>query len=122
MSKYSSLKKKIMPFEQHKSIDIKYYIIYVLVTQSPPHFDSLPLIRTSTEYTLPVENYEFNTSDASPEEKNTYVNPSTTMQSTTDSVDIENDPHNMSNQDEGKSSLDQTNYFINISYAGMMLD
>jgi len=88
------------------------------VTQSPLHFDSLPLIRTSTELALPVEN----TSDASPEEKNTYVNPSTTMQSTTDSVDIENDPHNMSNQDEGKSSLDQTNYFINISYAGMMLD
>ncbi|CAH1733314.1 unnamed protein product [Aphis gossypii] len=70
------------------------------VTQSPPHFDSLPLIRTSTEFTLLVENYEFNTSDASPTEKSTYVNPSTTMQSTTDSVDIENDPHNMSNQEE----------------------
>jgi len=92
------------------------------VTQSPPHFDSLSLIRTSTEFTLLVENYEFNTSDASSEEKSTYINPSTTMKYTTDSVDIENDPHNMPNKEEGKSSHDQTDYFVNISYTGMMLD
>jgi len=65
------------------------------VTQSPPHFDSLPFIQTSTDFTLPVEN----TSDASLEENCT----STTMPTTTYFANIENGNHDMQNEEEGKS-------------------
>ncbi|XP_060845043.1 serine proteinase stubble-like [Rhopalosiphum padi] len=68
------------------------------VTHSPSDFDGLTFI--PSWYTLPVKNYVSNMSTTLSEEKSTYVNPSTIMLTTTDSVDIENGPYNMSNKEE----------------------
>ncbi|XP_022166847.1 serine proteinase stubble-like [Myzus persicae] len=69
----------------------------VLVTHNPPGVDGLTL--TPSLITLPVKTHVSNPTGAPPDEKSTYVSPSTMMLTTTDSIDIENGPHNMSNNE-----------------------
>jgi len=71
------------------------------VTHNLPSFDGLTL--TPSLITLPVETGVSSTSGEPPDEKSTYDYFSTIMLTTTNSIDIENDPNNTSNNEEGKS-------------------
>jgi hypothetical protein len=71
------------------------------VTHNPLDINSLT--HSLSWITLPVETNVSYTSSTPPDEKSTYVNPSTMMLTTIDSTDIENRPHhNMSINEEGK--------------------
>lgn len=62
-----------------------------------------PGLNTPVLIKLTVETHNVsNTSRAPPDEKSTFVVPSTMMSTTTDSINIENSSHNMSNTEEGK--------------------
>lgn len=83
------------------SIDILCYIIFILVTHSPPEFDTKTLLRVPTLFLVQIENLEFSTFEEPPEENSTL----TTMSTTTYSADIENGNHGMPNEEEGKSCI-----------------
>jgi len=78
------------------------------VTHNPPVIDGLTFIPTS--FMLPVEAHVSNNTigSSSEENKNNIVahHPLTMMLTTTDSIDIENDSHNMSNNEKSKLNLD----------------
>lgn len=71
------------------------------MTHNSPSVDGLTL--TPSLITLPVETGVSSTSGESTNENSTYVYLSTIMLTTTNSIEIENDSHNTSNNEEGKS-------------------
>ncbi|XP_025190361.1 serine proteinase stubble-like [Melanaphis sacchari] len=84
------------------------------VMHSSPDFNGITF--TPSWYTFAVENYVSNTTDAPPEEKNTYVDSSTITLTTTDSLDIGNSSHNMSKKEEDKSLMHSTPDLNNMTF------
>jgi len=73
------------------------------VTHNPSVVDGSTL--SSSWFTLPVETHVSNNTSGPPSEENkksTDVHPLTITVTTTDSIEIENDFHNMSNSEKGK--------------------